>query len=137
MGKRGGVHFINDSLSTTPLSALAALEAFKGESVILLVGGLDRGVDWRPYIPQMKGLTPKAIICLPDSGNDVAALLAAEGLDPLEGIWCSTDLSDAMDRVAEISQAGDTVVLSPGAPSFPQFRNFEERGNEFARLAGF
>ncbi len=137
LGERNGMHFINDSLSTTPVATLAALEAFKGENVILIVGGLDRGVDWRPYIPQMKEVTPKAIICLPDSGSDIARVMAEEDLNPVSGIECAKDLVNAMEKVGAVSRPGDTVILSPGAPSFPQFRDYEERGDEFARIAGF
>jgi len=137
LGQIDAVDYVNDSLSTTPVASLAALEAFKGKRIILLVGGMDRGVDWRPMMPQMKELEPFAVICLPDNGPQIAKILSASGLCPAGGIQCATSLADAMNRVSALVQAGDTVLLSPGAASFPHFRDYEDRGKQFAELAGF
>ena len=135
LGTFDGVRYISDSLSTTPVATLAALEACDAQQTILLLGGMDRGLDWRPFAPQMKELAPRAVICLPDNGPDIAAVLREAGLDPPGGIQCAASLADAMDKTSQLVQAGDTVLLSPGAPSFPHFRDYEERGEQFAVLA--
>lgn len=136
LGVTAGVKYVNDSLSTTPVATLAALEALWGERIILLVGGMDRGVDWRPVIPHMKEHAPHAVICLPDSGADIAQVMNTSGFEPVGGIQCAADLEQAMHIASGLSQSGDTVLLSPGAPSFPRFRDYEDRGEQFAALAG-
>jgi UDP-N-acetylmuramoylalanine--D-glutamate ligase len=57
-------------------------------------------------------------------------------MQPPGGLHCSDGLEEAVGLARELAPAGGTVLLSPGAPSFPHFRNFEERGERFAQLAG-
>jgi UDP-N-acetylmuramoylalanine--D-glutamate ligase len=137
LGNIGGINFVNDSLSTTPVATLAALKAFAGERIILLLGGLDRGLDWRSFAPQLKELLPYSVICLPDSGSQIEQVLKEAGLNPEGGIQCAADLASAMRMVSVFAREGDTVLLSPGAPSFPHFKDFADRGKQFAKLAGF
>lgn len=137
LGCRDGVEYVNDSLSTTPVATLAALEALQGSRIILLAGGMDRGVDWRPSVPKMKETVPYAVICMPDSGPDIAAVLRESGLDAAGGIDCADDLAQAVQMAARLARPGDTVLLSPGAPSFPRFADYADRGRRFAKLAGF
>jgi UDP-N-acetylmuramoylalanine--D-glutamate ligase len=69
------------------------------------------------------------------NGARIAALLRQTGGDyRLEAVPC---LADAMARTRALTPAHGVVLLSPGAPSFDQFRDYAERGREFARLAGF
>jgi UDP-N-acetylmuramoylalanine--D-glutamate ligase len=137
LGVRHGISYVNDSLSTTPVSVVAALEALRDERVILLAGGMDRGLDWRPLVPHMKELAPVAVICLPDNGPEIALAMKEQGLDPAGGIQFAPGLEGAMDMAMQMADAGDTVLLSPGAPSFPRFRDYADRGRQFAQLAGF
>jgi UDP-N-acetylmuramoylalanine--D-glutamate ligase len=60
-----------------------------------------------------------------------------QGLDPAGGIQFAPGLEGAMDMAMQMADAGDTVLLSPGAPSFPRFRDYADRGRQFAQLAGF
>jgi len=137
LGNRAGIRYVNDSLSTTPVATLAALEALGPGRIILMVGGMDRGLDWRPMMPQIKELAPQAVICLPDSGSGIAQVMSESGLQPAGGIQCARDLGQAMQLAGKLADAGDTILLSPGAPSFPHFRDYEDRGQQFAQLAGF
>ena len=139
LGTFDGVSYISDSLSTTPVATLAGLRATvvskTASRTILLVGGMDRGLDWRPFMPQMKELAPYAVICLPDNGPGIAAVMKEAGLEPAGGIQCAAGLPNAMELVSQLARPGDTVLLSPGAPSFPHFRDYEDRGEQFAVLA--
>jgi UDP-N-acetylmuramoylalanine--D-glutamate ligase len=133
VGIRDGVRYINDSLSTTPLATLAALRAYPDQRLILLVGGLDRGLDWSPWIGQMAQFDIRKVYCLPDNGPLICRAMQEAGLDA-ESVQ---DLDSAMRAVTGFAAAGATVLLSPGAPSFPRFRDFAERGERFTELAGF
>ena len=137
IGSRGGVRFVDDSLSTTPVATLAALEAFRSERIIILLGGMDRGLDWRRFTPQMKECSPHAVICMPDNGEDIARVLSESGVAPEGGVFCTNGLPEAMQVASRLANERDVILLSPGAPSFPRFRDYEDRGQQFAELAGF
>ena len=128
---------MNDSIASTPLATAAALEAFSGQTVTLIVGGLDRGIDWTPYMGAFMARTPLAVIGLPDNGPRILAALRAAGIEPGGGLHESPDLAAAVELARRITPRGALVLLSPGAPSFPHFRDFRDRGCRFAALCGF
>ncbi|WP_191621206.1 UDP-N-acetylmuramoyl-L-alanine--D-glutamate ligase [Marinihelvus fidelis] len=137
LGESGdGLAFVDDSLSTTPVATLAALQALAGQAVTLLVGGLDRGLDWRPFVAPIAETAPHAVIGLPDSGEQLVELLVAGGLQCPGGLHVSRDMADALDIARAVSRRPGLVVLSPGAPSFPRYRDYIERAEDFARHAG-
>jgi UDP-N-acetylmuramoylalanine--D-glutamate ligase len=137
LGERSELRFVNDSISTTPVATAAALEALSGELVVLIVGGLDRGLDWTPYMPAFAERTPLAIIGVPDNGPRIIATLRAAGIDPSGRLHEAKGLGDAVELALRLAPSGAVVLLSPGAPSFPQFRDFRDRGCQFAALCGF
>lgn len=136
VGKRDGVRYVNDSISTTPVSVAAALEAIGHTDVVLLLGGMDRGLDWDSFAAGLAEYLPFAIIALPDNGPKILGSLERAGLQPAGGMHEAGDLEQAVELARELAPSGGAVLLSPGAPSFPHFRNFEERGERFAELAG-
>jgi UDP-N-acetylmuramoylalanine--D-glutamate ligase len=137
LGERSELRFVNDSISTTPVATAAALEALSGELVVLIVGGLVRGLDWTPYMPAFAERTPLAIIGVPDNGPRIIATLRAAGIDPSGRLHEAKGLGDAVELALRLAPSGAVVLLSPGAPSFPQFRDFRDRGCQFAALCGF
>ncbi|HKX57136.1 MAG TPA: UDP-N-acetylmuramoyl-L-alanine--D-glutamate ligase, partial [Xanthomonadales bacterium] len=80
LGERQGVTWINDSIASTPVATSAALESLAGKSVVLLVGGLDRGLDWSIYLRDFHAHTPKALIAMPDNGPAVIKTLKQLGI---------------------------------------------------------
>lgn len=136
-GVRSGVRCVNDSISSTPVATAAALQSFAGQQVTLIVGGLDRGIDWKPYVPTFARHAPLAVIGIPASGARVLRTLDDCGIHPAEGLHEAVDLAAAVKLALRITPAGALVLLSPGAPSFPQFRDYRDRGLRFARLCGF
>jgi UDP-N-acetylmuramoylalanine--D-glutamate ligase len=133
LGERGGVTFVNDSISTTPHATVEAMRSLQGRDVTVLVGGFDRGVDWNPFVGHVARHPPRGIVAMGANGARIAALLASRGC-----AWAqATTLAEAVAVARKLTAAGGTILLSPGAPSFDQFRDYAERGREFARLAGF
>lgn len=129
----GGKLFVNDSISTTPPATIAALEAYFGKRIALIAGGFDRGQDYAELARTIAKSGVSLVICLPDTGARLATLLKSEA--PNTSIVETPDLESAM-RAAQLRRSHfDTLVLSPGAPSFNQFKNFEERGDRFIALA--
>jgi UDP-N-acetylmuramoylalanine--D-glutamate ligase len=136
VGKKDGVRYVNDSISTTPVSVAAALETIGHRDVVLLLGGMDRGLDWDSFAAGLAEYLPFAIIALPDNGPKILQSLERAGLQPVGGMREAGDLEEAVELARELAPSGGAILLSPGAPSFPHFRNFEERGERFAQLAG-
>jgi len=136
LGERDGIRYVDDSLSTTPVATLAALEALRGAPVTLLVGGLDRGLDWRPHLPAFRAMTPQAIVAMPDNGPHILAQLAGGGLAPAGGMHLAANLAAAVELAQRLTARGGVILLSPGAPSFPHFADYRARGQAFAGCAG-
>ncbi len=135
LGEREGRTWIDDSISTTPLATLAALESLHGRAVTVLVGGYDRGLDWAPFVARVRAAPPAAIVCMGANGARIAAALhAAQVSSPMSQ---AADLAGAVRAASAATPPGGVILLSPGAPSFDQFRNYAERGRTFASLAGF
>ncbi len=132
--------FINDSIATTPLATVMAMQALAGERVCLIAGGFDRGLGWDVLLDAMQQCPPYAVYGLPDTGMALVtgyqARLRAAGLPlPPGGVQSVSGLEEVFQRLPRQPGQALTVLLSPGAASFSQFRNFEQRGARFAALA--
>lgn len=135
LGEHDGWHWVNDSISTTPLATLAALESLHGRRVTVLVGGHDRGLDWTPFVEVMRSAPAHAIVCMGANGARIeAALREAEVRCPILPV---DDLAGAVAEAKTHTPRGGVILLSPGAPSFDQFKDYAERGRRFSTLAGF
>ncbi len=135
-----GIGWINDSIATTPHATKAALEALEGQAIVLIVGGHERGGDWSVVIEHLKDWPLAGLVALPDNGATIIETLASDhALDQ-----CAVSLAENMTQavacahemaMTERDRSGHevAVLLSPGAPSFGHFQNFEQRGEAFAR----
>ena len=122
-----GVTYINDSKATNLDAVQVALESFT-QPIILLLGGLDKGGDFRSLLPHTHN-NLKEVIAF---GQAKELILTA-----LRDAVRSTsvmDLKEALELAQNCSQPGDVVLLSPGCASFDQFENFEKRGDHFRSL---
>ncbi|WP_018351848.1 UDP-N-acetylmuramoyl-L-alanine--D-glutamate ligase [Longispora albida] len=121
--------FVDDSLATTPQAAIAAIEAFPGRPLTLLVGGADRGVDYSPLRAYFAGRAePATVIGLPDSGPRILGELA--GLPGVKALLAE-DLADAVRQARVLTPDGGIVLMSPAAPSYGKFSNYEHRSAVF------
>jgi UDP-N-acetylmuramoylalanine--D-glutamate ligase len=103
--------------------------------VTVLVGGHDRGLDWTPFVDAMRSAPAHAIICMGSNGGRVETALRAAGVAcPIVHV---ADLASAVAESKAHTPKGGVILLSPGAPSFDQFKDYAERGRRFAELAGF
>jgi UDP-N-acetylmuramoylalanine--D-glutamate ligase len=130
IARRDGLVFIDDSLATNPLPTLAALEAVGDAPLALLLGGHDRGVDYDELIGAIaRRRSATLVVTLPDNGPRLGELVSksstAEVIDA-EGVAEAVSIGIAWLRGSGI------VLLSPAAPSFSQFRNWQERSQAFA-----
>ncbi|RCS31342.1 UDP-N-acetylmuramoyl-L-alanine--D-glutamate ligase [Rhodanobacter denitrificans] len=135
LGERDGWYWVNDSISTTPLATLAALESLHGRTVTVLVGGHDRGLDWTPFVEAMRATPAHAIVCMGANGARIEAALRVAGVAC--PVLLVSDLANAVEAARARTPEHGVILLSPGAPSFDQFKDYAERGRRFGVLAGF
>jgi UDP-N-acetylmuramoylalanine--D-glutamate ligase len=136
IGERSGIRYFNDSISTTPVSVTAALRTVGFKDVVLLLGGMDRGLDWAAFTEGLLRQTPHAIITMPDSGPKLFEFFKTADIQPEAGLHTVPGLEEAVVLAQELVPEKGCILLSPGAPSFPHFRDFAERGNQFRKFAG-
>ena len=135
-GEVDGVTFVDDSLSTNVLPTLAALDAFPGRRVALIVGGHDRGIDYAPLAAGLRDrVDPTLVLTLPDSGHRIHAEIesSAGGPSGLADVVDCDGLESAVARGFAWARPDGVVLLSPAAPSFGQFRDYRDRGEAFTR----
>ncbi len=121
-----GVRFINDSKATNVEAAWFALDGIK-QPIVWIAGGTDKGNDYASLLGPVRNRV-KALICL---GVDNAKLRAAfDGVVP--HIEETQRMAAAVARAAALAAAGDVVLLSPCCASFDLFKNYEDRGRQFA-----
>ena len=129
VGEVGGVRFINDSKATNIASTVVAIEAMD-RPFVLLLGGRHKG---EPYTRLAPLLAPRCrlVVAYGEAGPLVAHDL--EGRVPIER---GTTFEDVVARARTAARPGDAVLLSPACSSYDMFKNYEERGAAFRRLAG-
>lgn len=121
-----GIRFYNDSASTVPEAAVAALEAFT-EPPVLICGGTNKNLNFTPLAENAS--KAKSLYLLGGSGTDILIKLLKARNIPYYGPYAgfNTLLQDMKPNL----EKGDAVVLSPGAASFELFTNEFDRGNQF------
>lgn len=127
--KFNNVSFVDDSISTTPETALAALKAFDNGNnhLTLIVGGLDRNQNHDELILFLEQISNRVtLICMPDTGKDVYKL--AQHKIPA---FYAHNMEEAVHFAINHTPQGGTILLSPAAPSYNMYKNFEERGLDF------
>ena len=129
----GGKLFIDDSISTTPEATKAALAAYPSLRIALIAGGHERNQDYHELAGLLAERGVTLLITLPVTGDRLATATyaAAPAIEVLE----APNLEAAMDALAARKNRFDAVLLSPAAPSYNQFKNFEERGRAFIGFA--
>jgi UDP-N-acetylmuramoylalanine--D-glutamate ligase len=124
-----GVSWFNDSKGTNVGAVLKCLEGFQ-EPVVLIAGGKDKGVDFRPLRDSLRRKARAAVLYGEARGRMERELSGSAPVAAVE------TLVEAVRRAAGLARRGDVVILSPACSSFDQFRNFEERGEAFRRAVG-
>lgn len=125
--KVNGREFYNDSKATNVDSTIIALKSFDND-IVLILGGLDRGHSFEPLIPYLKNV--KHIVCYGETKNRIKDFAIKNNID----VTVTENLDEAVHAAYNISLEGDTILLSPACASWDQYKNFEERGDEFKKI---
>jgi UDP-N-acetylmuramoylalanine--D-glutamate ligase len=142
VGTIKGITFINDSISTVPEAAINALETFGRQVKTVILGGYDRGVSFNTLATYLIASTEvTTVILFPPSGSRIAQTLREHPDFQSRGIKILSveTMCDAISLAYKETPVGAVCLLSPASPSFPIFKNFEERGaifrNEVLRIS--
>lgn len=127
IGTFGGVQYINDSISTCPSTAIAAVKSFDKVDTII-IGGMDRGIDYTELVSFINSSDIENIILLPDSGYRIYSELDGKK----RNIYKAENLIDAVRYAKTVTKV--RCLLSPAAASYGFYKNFEERGEHFKEL---
>ena len=125
-----GVEYYNDSFSTTPETAIAAIKSFQNPEILIL-GGSSKNSDFSE-LGQVIGKSEniKAIIGIGQEWNRIKSEIRnpKSEIVMIEG---AKDMKTIVAAVSKIAESGDVVLLSPACASFGMFKNYKDRGNQF------
>lgn len=130
LGKKDGVDYYDDSISTIPNATIEALRAIPN-AVSVIIGGMDRGICYDALIDFVHANKQYLYIFAYSSGKRIFESVSDE-------LNCKyvEDLQAAVDLAKKLTPVGGACVLSPAAASYGYFKNFEERGDVFKALTG-
>jgi len=126
-----GVRFVNDSKATNTAAARRGIAAYAGRPLRLILGGSLKGESFDELAEELPA-SVRSIDLIGEATEQLAASLGRAG----RSFRRSGDLATAVGAAAGDAEPGDVVLLSPACASYDQFRDFEERGEEFRRLVG-
>ncbi len=121
-----GTRFVNDAKSTTPTATAAALRAFPGESVALVLGGRSQGEDLQELTDEIARRRPEVVYLMGNARERWMRPLRAAGCRHIRPIASFDQLMRSVGRYRP-----DVCLFSPGAASFDQFSSYVERGDAF------
>ncbi len=119
--------FYNDSKATNNKSTIVALSSFDSP-IILLLGGLDRGQSFTELDGHLEHV--KKVVCYGQTREKIKRYCEKKSID----VTVVDDMAEAVKLAYNLSEAGDTILLSPACASWDQFKSFEERGKKFKEI---
>jgi UDP-N-acetylmuramoylalanine--D-glutamate ligase len=121
-----GVTWVNDSKATNIGACVAALEGYD-RKVILIAGGDAKGADMNELSPVIKQKAKGVVLMGKDADLIEQALAASVPVHRAE------NMVQAVQIAASLARGGDSVLLSPACASLDQYKNYQDRGNQFAQ----
>jgi UDP-N-acetylmuramoylalanine--D-glutamate ligase len=129
-----GVLYVNDSIATAPERVIAALNAYPGCKVVLLLGGRDKKLPWDDLV-RLALDRCRAVITFGEAGLMIAEKVAEARAEA--GVDLALEQAGSMQEVVKLASdlavEGDVVLLSPGCTSYDAYPDFEARGEDFRK----
>ena len=128
-----GVRFYDDSIATTPGSAIAALNSFE-KPKILILGGSNKGADLSELIEKIEKMPEqelRKVILMGAESEKLAQKLISSGFERFINLGVKTNMQEVVKTAFENAKSGDVVILSPAHASFDMFKSYVDRGEQF------
>ena len=128
-----GVRFYDDSIATTPGSAIAALNSFK-KPKILILGGSNKGADLSELIEKISKIPEqelRKVILMGAESSKLAQKLTQAGFERFINLGQETNMQEVVKTAFKNAKSGDVVILSPAHASFDMFKSYVDRGEQF------
>jgi len=132
VGKYDDVLFYNDSISTIPEAAIAAVKALKNVDTIIL-GGFDRGISYDSLIDFLSKSPISNLVFIGDAGKRMLGIYES-GHFTGKATFLSSDFEEAVSYAKSHTKKNMICLLSPAAASYDMFKNFAERGTKYKQL---
>lgn len=126
VGNYDGILYYDNSIGTIPAATIEAVKALKNVDT-LIIGGMDRGLDYTKFVEFLNESEIENIICMPKTGHDIAKSLKKKK-------YIVDTMEEAVATAKRVTKKGKSCLLSPAAASYGFFRNFEEKGDIYQKL---
>lgn len=126
VGEVGGVKYYDNAIGTVPQATMTAMRAL-GDVDTVIVGGMDRGLDYGELCEFLREDAVRNVVCMPETGVKIA-----EGVS--EKAVIAETMEEAVKAAHERTACGKSCLLSPAAASYGRFKNFEEKGDLYQKL---
>lgn len=123
-----GIKYYDDSISTIPEALISASQSIPAAKTFIF-GGMDRGIDYSLLVDFINERHDLNFIAAYATGKRIF-----DSCEKREGLFLVENLDEAVLKAKEVTMSGEAVVLSPAAPSYGYFKNFEERGEYFKSI---
>ncbi len=133
LGAKHGILFYNDSLSTTPFSTNAAIKALHDNLHTIILGGYDRGLDFRSLAETISHSNIKSIIFFRPTGEKILEALRQYAPNFHFEHHFATNMKEAVDHCFHLTPQGKICLLSCASASFGMFRDYSDRGDQFRK----
>ncbi|MEZ5195285.1 MAG: cyanophycin synthetase [Bacteroidales bacterium] len=134
VGKFKGIHFYNDSIATIPEATMHAVRVLKNVDTLIL-GGVDRGIDYQLLIDFLPGSGITNLILYGKAGERISEGLTKSGIPTDKKIFIISQFDELPAIIRTHTLTDHVCLLSPAAASYDLFKNFEERGDAFKKIA--
>ncbi len=126
VAEKAGVNYYDDSIATTPGSAIAAMNSFH-EPKVLILGGSDKGADYQAVVDTAKA-TGTTVLAIGQTGQRIYQLCQMAGV---AAEYEAGTMPEVVAHAAQLATQGSVVLLSPASASFDQYKSYSDRGDQF------
>ncbi len=129
VGEYGDIIYYNDAIATIPEATINSIEALEKVNT-LIIGGMDRGVNFDSFIKYLSNSNIENLICMPKTGHIIGEKVHNDSMT----IFMVDTMEEAVNTAKAVTKKKQICLLSPAAASYGYFKNFKEKGELYKKL---